>query len=334
MVERNAKSSTATSTSERELVITRVFDAPRELVWKAWTEPEHVMRWWGPKYFTAPVCQIDLRVGGKYLFCMRSPDGQDFWSTGVYREIVEPERIVCTDSFADEKGNPVPASHYGVPGEWPMELIVTVTFEEHEGKTRLTLRQVGVPLGEMKEMTEAGWNGSFDKLAESLEKEKSIMTSSSNATTFTMPSDREIVITRVFDAPRRLVFEALTKPEHLKRWWGMRSLTMVVCEVDFRPGGGWRFVMRGTDGNDYGFRGEYREIVPPERVVSTFEFEGMPGHVSLETLTLDELDGKTKLTSTCLYQSVEDRDGHFNSGMETGTRESYDRLAELLTTMV
>ena len=160
------------------------------------------------------------------------------------------------------------------------------------------------------------------------------MTSSSNATTFTMPSDREIVITRVFDAPRRLVFEALTKPEHLKHWWGMKSLTMVVCEMDFRPGGAWRFVMRGPDGNDYGFRGEYREIVPPERVVSTFEFEGMPGHVSLETLTLDELDGKTKLTSTCLYQSVEDRDGHFNSGMEAGTRESYDRLAELLTTMV
>ena len=159
------------------------------------------------------------------------------------------------------------------------------------------------------------------------------MTSSSNATTFTMPSDREIVITRVFDAPRRLVFEALTQPEHLKRWWGLRSLTMVVCEMDFRPGGAWRFVMRGPDGNDYGFRGEYREIVPPERVVSTFEFEGMPGHVSVETLTLDELDGQTKLTSTILYQSVEDRDGHYNSGMEAGTGESYDRLAELLKSM-
>jgi len=160
------------------------------------------------------------------------------------------------------------------------------------------------------------------------------MTNSSSATTFAMPSDREIVITRVFEAPRRLVFEALTKPEHIMRWWGLRSLTMVVCEMDFRLGGAWRFVLRGPDGADYGFRGVYREIAPPERIVSTFEFEGMPGHVSVETMTLVEQDGKTKLTSTCLYESVEDRDGHFNSGMEAGTKESYDRLAELLGTMV
>ena len=88
--------------------------------------------------------------------------------------------------------------------------------------------------------------------------------------------------------------------------------------------------MRAPDGNDYGFRGEYREIEPPERIVQTFEFEGMPDHISVETATLEELDGKTKLTVTCLYQSVEDRDGHYNSGMETGMKESHDRLAELL----
>jgi uncharacterized protein YndB with AHSA1/START domain len=105
--------------SERELVITRTFDAQRELVWRAWTEPEYLMRWWGPKNFTSPVCQVDFRVGGVYLFCMRSPEGQDFWSTGVYREIVEPELIAYTHSFVDEKGNPVPASHYQMPGDWP-----------------------------------------------------------------------------------------------------------------------------------------------------------------------------------------------------------------------
>src|SRR3970282_1216695 len=118
---------------EDALVITRLLDAPRELVWKAWTEPERMMRWWGPKGFTAPVCKIDLRVGGVYLNCMRSPEGQDFWSTGVYGEIGVPERIVCTDSLADEKGNPVSASHYGMSGDWPAETLVTVTFEEHEG---------------------------------------------------------------------------------------------------------------------------------------------------------------------------------------------------------
>jgi uncharacterized protein YndB with AHSA1/START domain len=151
------------------LVIERIFDAPRELVWKAWTDPERMMRWWGPKGFTTPFCKIDLRVGGKYLNCMRSPEGQDFWSTGVYREIVEPERVVCTDSFADAEGNVVPATHYGMGADIPLEMLVTVTFEELEGgKTKMTLRHAGLPAGEMKDSAGAGWNESFDKLAEYL----------------------------------------------------------------------------------------------------------------------------------------------------------------------
>lgn len=155
--------------AQRELVITRMFDAPRELVWRAWTECQLLKRWWGPKNFAGAHCKIDLRVGGKYLFCMRSPEGQDYWSTGVYREIVPVERLVCTDSFADEEGNVVPASHYGMTGEWPLELQVTITFEEAgAGKTKMTLRHEGLPAGEMAEMTGAGWNESFDKLAESL----------------------------------------------------------------------------------------------------------------------------------------------------------------------
>jgi uncharacterized protein YndB with AHSA1/START domain len=152
----------------QEIVITRIFAAPRELVFKAWTDPALMMRWWGPKDFTAPVCKIDLRVGGVYHFCMQAPDGQQFWSTGVYQEVTPPERLVYTDSFADEQGNVVPASHYGMPGEWPLEQLTTVTFEPQEGKTKLTLRQTGIPAGEMGEMTAAGWNESFDKLAESL----------------------------------------------------------------------------------------------------------------------------------------------------------------------
>lgn len=164
MTESNARNNDAT----RELVITRVFDAPRELVWKAWTDPEHVVRWWGPKNYTSPVCKIDFRVGGKYLFCMRSPEGKDFWSTGTYKEIIPPEKIVVTDSFADSEGNVVPATEYGMP-EMPLELQVTVTFEDlSDGKTKMTLRHVGFPEGEMSEMAGAGWNESFDKLAESL----------------------------------------------------------------------------------------------------------------------------------------------------------------------
>jgi uncharacterized protein YndB with AHSA1/START domain len=151
-----------------ELTITRIFDAPRERVWKAWTDPEWAKRWWGPEHFTSPVCRIDLRVGGAYLFCMRSPEGQDFWSTGVYSKIVPLERLVCTDSFADEKGNVVPASYYGMESDLPLELQVTVTFEDQGGKTTMTLKHAGFPEGEMREMAAAGWNTSFDKLATSV----------------------------------------------------------------------------------------------------------------------------------------------------------------------
>jgi uncharacterized protein YndB with AHSA1/START domain len=158
------------ATVEPELIITRIFDAPRDRVWKAWTKPESLMRWWGPKNFTAPVCRIDLRVGGAYLNCMRSPEGRDYWSTGVYREIEAPSLLVCTDSFADANGNAVPASHYGMSGDWSQELLIRVTFVEQDGRTRLTLRHTGIPAGEISDLTKAGWNESFDKLAEFLMK--------------------------------------------------------------------------------------------------------------------------------------------------------------------
>jgi uncharacterized protein YndB with AHSA1/START domain len=154
--------------TKNELIIKRVFDASRELVWKAWTDPEYLMRWWGPKNYTAPVCRIDLRVGGTYLYCMRSPEGKDYWSTGVYREIVPLERIVCTDSFADENGNVVPAAYYGMNEDFPLEMLVTMTLKEFGGKTEMILKHVGLPTGTMSDMTSVGWNESFDKLTESL----------------------------------------------------------------------------------------------------------------------------------------------------------------------
>ena len=159
-------------TQTKELVITRTFNAPRELVWKAWTEPEQAKQWWGPKAFTAPFAKIDLRVGGKYLLAMRSPEGQDFWSTGTYEEIAPQERLVMTDSFADETGNIVPASHYGMSPDWPLELTVTVTFEKAGNNTRMTLKHSGIKnisdtdYSNMKQ----GWEESFDKLAAYLTK--------------------------------------------------------------------------------------------------------------------------------------------------------------------
>jgi len=147
------------------------------------------------------------------------------------------------------------------------------------------------------------------------------------------PGKPTIVIRRVFHAPRRDVFDAWTKPEHLVHWWGTHGTTLRVCEVDLRPGGAWRFVLRAPDGNEYGFGGEYREIVPPERLVWTMRFDGAPGAEALETLTFVEKDGKTTVTCTTLHTSVENRDGHLQSGMEEGMRETLDRLDEHLRTM-
>lgn len=154
----------------KDVVITRIFDAPRDRVWKAWTEPEIMKRWWGPKSFTAPFVRIDLRVGGEYLNSMRSPEGQDFWSKGVFKEVVAPERLVMTDSFADEKGNTVPPSHYGFSEKRPQEMLIKVLFEEAEGKTKLILRHSGIEgMNETDvENMRQGWSESFDKLAESL----------------------------------------------------------------------------------------------------------------------------------------------------------------------
>lgn len=152
----------------QELVISRTFAAPRELVWKAWSEPELLKRWWGPKDFTAPFARMDLRVGGGYLFCMRSPDGKDYWSTGIYRDLEAPARLICTDCFANAEGQIVPASHYGMGDDWPLELLIIVIFEEEAGQTRMTLRHVGLPAGEMTELCATGWNESFDKLEASL----------------------------------------------------------------------------------------------------------------------------------------------------------------------
>ncbi len=144
-----------------------------------------------------------------------------------------------------------------------------------------------------------------------------------------LPTEREVVMTRVFDAPRRLVFDALTKPELLKRWFGPRGWSLVVCEADLKVGGAWRWVLRGPDGRDMGMRGVYQEITPPEWLVSTESFDDYPGE-SVNTLILSEEDGKTTFTITVRYASQEIRDAVIKSGMEHGAAECYDKLAEML----
>jgi len=311
----------------RELVLARVFEAPRGIVWKAWTEPERVKDWWGPKGYTTPACDIDLRVGGRFLLCMRSPEGKDYWIMGVYREIVPLEKLVYTDSFADEHGNVVPAAHYGMNPEIPLELLVIVTFEDLGRRTKLTLRHAGLPEGPHQAGAQQGWSESLDRLEASMARR-------SSETEFVMDrGKRQVAASRVFNAPRERVFRTYTDPKLIPMWWGPRRLTTTVETMDVRKGGRWRYVCRDKDGTEFAFRGEYREVVTPEPLVSTFEFEGMPGHIVLETATFEDLGRKTKLRITSQFESLDDLGGMLQSGMESGARETWDRLEELLAKM-
>jgi uncharacterized protein YndB with AHSA1/START domain len=157
--------------------------------------------------------------------------------------------------------------------------------------------------------------------------------SRAGAITLTTPSDCEIVMTRWFDAPRELLFDAHSSCEHVSRWWGRNGSTLVVCEMEFRTGGAWRFVAREPDGAEYGFRGQYREVVRPERIVYSFEFDGMPGNVCVDSTVFEERDGGTLLTTTTLFDSKEDRDAMLETGMEEGAGETWDRLAEYVASM-
>ena len=144
------------------------------------------------------------------------------------------------------------------------------------------------------------------------------------------PGKQEIVITKIYNAPRELVFKVYTDPSLVSKWWGPRRFATIVDKMDVRPGGIWRFINKDKDGTEYAFHGFYHEVSSPERLVYTFEFEGMPGHVSFETVMLEEQDGKTKVTDKVVFQTVEDRDMMVKTGMEEGATESMERFSEVL----
>ena len=158
-----------------EFVISRTFDAPRDKVWKAWTEAERLKQWWGPKGFTVSHCTVDLRPGGVMHYCLRSPDGQDMWGKFIYREIVKPEKLVFVVSFSDEKGG---ITRHPMSPDWPREMLSTVTFAVQHGGTLLTVRWIPTNATELERKTfvdgrdgmKQGWGGTFDQFAAYLAK--------------------------------------------------------------------------------------------------------------------------------------------------------------------
>jgi len=284
---------------EPELVLTRVFKAPRGPVFAAWTEPTQVAQWWGPNGFTNPVCELDVRPGGAIRIHMRGPDGTVYPMTGVYQEIVEPERLVFTSAALDESGKPL------------FEVLNTVAFVEHDGTTKLTVRArvVKSTAGAAPYLAgmEAGWTQSLERLGVHL----------------AGTADREIVATRVVDAPREHVFEMFTDRQHVARWWGPKGFTSTIDEMDVRPGGVWRFVMHGPDGTDYKNKIVYDEIARPERLVYTHT----GGAQFQATATFTSYGEKTVLAMRMLFGSSRERDRVVKKfGAIEGLSQTLDRL--------
>jgi uncharacterized protein YndB with AHSA1/START domain len=219
----------------REIVITRIFDAPRKLVWQAWTEPKHIQGWWGPHGFEAVKPTVDLRVGGEMNFDMRTPDGTILPGVGIIREVKAPEKLVIsTIGFADADGNP------------QFEAINTISLaEEGSNKTKLTLRievvqATAAMIDGIKGMNR-GWSETLQKMAEHLDLVRWGVDGRKAETSFVVPGDRPVVvIRRTFDAPRDLVWKALTEPKMRAEWWGPARYKTNVRELDARTGGKWR----------------------------------------------------------------------------------------------
>jgi uncharacterized protein YndB with AHSA1/START domain len=313
-----ATSSSAAAQAGQELILTRILGAPRSLVFRAWTDPQHMARWWGPRGFTNPVCELDVRPGGLIRIDMRGPDGTIYPMKGVFHEIVEPRRLVFTSTaLEDAAGKPL------------LEILNTITFDDYNGLTKLTLHarlstrnfqltpQVAAALSGM----EQGWSESLYRLADELEN------SLKSAT-----ADREMVITRVINARRALVFEAWTKPEHIGNWWGPRGFTTTTHSMDVRSGGEWRFVMHGPDGTDYKNRIVYLEVVKLERLVyNHFGEEGDEEEKFQTTVTFRDRGTTTEVIMRALFPTAAAREFVVEKhGAIEGGKQTLERLAEFV----
>ncbi|MGA2583588.1 MAG: SRPBCC domain-containing protein [Tepidisphaeraceae bacterium] len=320
------------SADERDYVISRVFDAPRNLVYQMWTDPKHLANWWGPSTFTNPVCEMDVRPGGTFRIVMRAPDGSEFPFRGVYREVVPNERLIYTNDCSQHPAawhkmvDPTGRFATTDPKNGP---VTTVTFDEHNGKTTMTVhmrfQSAEMRDGFVKIGMNEGWSQSFDDLAGLLKESAD-------------ESDRAIIVSRIFDAPRELVWRAMTDPKHVVHWWGPRGFSTTIEEMDLRPGGHWRHTMLGPDGADYPNLSIFKEIVKPARIVFSHggHREGGPDVRFISTWSFDAMNGgsKTKVTIHMVFPTKENRDMVVREyGAIEGGKQTLERLGEHLLVM-
>lgn len=326
-------------TSSSEVVITRVFDAPCELVWQAWTQPQHIAQWWCPPGFTMHIEPYEFHVGGRFRYAMTGPDGKPYPLSGTFHEIEPMRRLVHTldfdEGFPESPNEPLPQG-----------LVMTILFEPVGQGTRLTSRIRAASEGDRRRHEAMGvipgWPMQLDGFAAHLiEIDPEAARGQRNATeadvgkglSVVVDASNEIRLIRAFAAPRERVFEAHTTPAWIKQWcFAPDGFEMLVCEEDPREGGAFRWQWRGPDDIAVTMTGVYREVGPPKRIVRTETVAGCDSHAGeqLATMELVERDGMTVLIWSVVYPSAEARDRALASGMEHGMAASYDRLAQLL----
>ncbi len=310
MLEGSSDEGRRETTSDREIVISRVFDAPRERVFEAWTHPDHIAKWWGPRGFRTTTESFEFRPGGAWCHTMVGPDGTRYLNRLVYDEITQPERIVY--------------SHHGGIDGVIAQFQATIAFTARGEKTELTMRQVYRSARERDAVIEKygaveGGKQTLARLEEHLAEE---------ALAAAATSTLKLELSRVFNAPRETVFEAWSKPEHLSSWFAPRPLTVPRCELDFRAGGAFRLVMRSPDGMEFPMEATFREVVAPEKIVFAGVIHG--GNAVVTTLTFAEegKDGKqTRLDVVQTFAFASDATRGARQGW-TLTLEQLGRVAE------
>jgi uncharacterized protein YndB with AHSA1/START domain len=283
---------TSNVSAATEFTFSRTFDASRQQVWNAFTQPEHLKHWWGPKVCSIEIARFEFHPNGIFLYSMKMPGGPPMWGRFIYREISAPSRLIFLNSFSDENGG---LARNPWMSRFPLETLNTIVFTEENGKTTLTLTggpinctddERNLYLANIDNMRE-GFGGSFDVLAAYLPQIEDT-------------SNRELRSTRIFDAPRDLVFRMWTEPEHLKRWWGPNGFTITIHKIDVRPGGEWDFIMHGPDGRDFPNHKRYLVVDPPNRLV--FEHTSEPRH---RWKSISPRDGKTEVAVHLVFESPE-----------------------------
>jgi uncharacterized protein YndB with AHSA1/START domain len=290
-------------TAEREISITRILNAPKELVFEAFTDPKHISQWWGPNGFTTTIHEMDLRAGGKWLHTMHGPDGKDYPNEATFTEIVKPDLIKFTHALP--------------------KFEVTVTFEAVGNKTRLTMSNV-FETAEIRNIVAKEY-GAVEGQVQTINRFEELLSK--------MSATKELTITRTFNAPIDLVWAAWTDVEHIKNWWGPKGFTNPVCNWNTEIGCKIFIEMKAPDGIIYPMDGEFKEIMLHEKIVFTsaaIDKSGKHLFEVLNTVTFNEEGDKTKLVLHFIFSNIKPEGLQHIGGAEIGWNMSLDKLVLLL----